>query len=261
MTAKMTKGDYEYLEPIEVSKNIYWVGFYDEKANLHCNPYLLKDDKEVVIFDPGSIIDYPKVASKIFSLVEQSQVDYIVLHHQDPDLCASVSFFEDIIRNKNLKIVTHTRASVLIRYYGIRSDFYIVDKNDYSLTLKSGRSLKFMVTPFLHSPASIVTYDETSKVLFSSDLFGAISKEWTLYAEEGYQDKMRIFHEGYMPSNDVLRASLEKIDRLDINMILPQHGSIIKGEMVRKCIDYLKQLKCGIDLAKSEEELYGWIKT
>ena len=250
---------YDYLEPIEVAEGVYWIGFYDEKATFHCNPYLLVDGDEAVVFDPGSITDYPKVASKICSVVDPEQISYIVLHHQDPDLCSAVPLLEDIIPNKQLKIVTHSRASVLIRYYGLKSEFYNIDRNGYSLTLKSGRQLRFMVTPFCHFPAAIVTYDEKQKLLFSADIFGAISTDWSIFAKEGYEKQMEAFHVGYMASHKHLSSVMEKFAQLDIEMILPQHGSILKGEMITRCIEYLKNLNCGIDSSLSEKELYGWI--
>ncbi|MBU0630393.1 MAG: MBL fold metallo-hydrolase [Candidatus Margulisbacteria bacterium] len=255
----MTGTNYDYLEPIKVFDGVYWIGFYDEKADFHCNPYLMIDGEEAVLFDPGSAIHYPKVASKIFSLIDPAQISYIVLHHQDPDLCGSVPLLEDVIPNNKLKLVTHSRAGLLIRYYGVKNEFYFVDKNDFSLTLKSGRKLKFMTTPFCHFPAAIVTYDEKEKLLFSSDIFGAISREWTLFAADGHEKQMRPFHEGYMASQKHISAVMDNIARLELSMILPQHGSIIKGEMIPRYIEFLKNLKCGIDATSNEKELYGWI--
>jgi len=255
----LDKEEYDFLEPIEVAKGVYWAGFYDERAAFHCNPYLLIDGEEVVIFDPGSVLDYPKVASKIFSVVDPKEVSHIVLHHQDPDLCACVPMIENLSQNKQLKIVTHSRTSLLIRYYGVMSEFYHVDQHQYSLTLKSGRILRFMVTPFCHFPASIVTYDEKEKLLFSSDIFSAISTDWHIFAKEGYEKQMAAFHVGYMPSFRHISAVMERFANLDLRMILPQHGSIIKGEMIHRCIAFLKQLPCGIDASLSEEELYGWV--
>lgn len=244
----MDKQAYDYLEPVEVAPGVYWIGFYDEKAAFHCNPYLLIDGDEAIIFDPGSVFEYPKVASKIFSLVSPKQISAIVLHHQDPDLCASVPLLEDVINNDKLKIVTHSRAALLIRYYGLKSEFYCVDKQGWVLSLKSGRALNFLITPFCHFPAAIVTYDEKGKLLFSSDIFGAVSRDWHLFAQAGYQSQMESFHIGYMASSRHLKAVMEKLSWLDVQMILPQHGSIIKGkDWVSYYIDFLKQLSCGID--------------
>ncbi len=250
---------YNYYETIEVAEGVHWVGFFDVKTTLHCNPYLLIDKDEAVVFDPAGIPDYPTVASKIFSLIDPRLVNYIVMHHQDADLCASVKALAETITNKELKTVCHSRSRVFLHYYGIASKHYDVDKHDYKLTLKSGRTLRFILTPFCHFPAAIMTYDEKEKLLFSSDIFGAISSDWSLYAKEGYEEKMRLFHAGNMASNKHLRAVMEKVEELDIDKILPQHGSIIKGEMIPRCIEFLKNLDCGIDSKLTIEELYSWV--
>ena len=252
---------YDYSKPVEVAKGVYWVGSYDPKEMFYCNPYLLVDGDEAVLFDPGGVIDYSKIAEKVFSIVEPAQISHVVLHHQDPDMCACLPLLEQVIDQGQIKIVTHSMASIIIRYYGIKSEFYLVDKNAYAIKLKSGRALHFMTTPFCHFPAAIVTYDEQEKILFSSDLFGAISSGWSLFAEKGYEDQMRTFHAGYMASTRHLFSVMEKIARLNLDMILPQHGSIIKKEMIPLCIDFLKRLPCGIDAQVTQEELYGWIHT
>lgn len=253
--------DYSYndAEPVEVARGIYWVGSHETMDLLHCNPYLLLDGEEAVLFDPGGVTDYAKVAEKVFSIVEPAQIRYVVLHHQDPDMCASMPLLEEAVDHGQMKILTHSRASVLIGHYGIKSEFYLVDNNYYKLTLQSGRILRFLTTPFCHFPAAIVTYDEREKILFSSDLFGAISPGWSLFAKEGYEEQMRVFHVGYMASTRHLSKIMERMATLDLEMILPQHGSIIPKAMIPKCIDFLKKLPCGIDAQVTEEELYGWI--
>ena len=250
---------YNDSQAVELAKGVYWVGYHDPKDLLSCNPYLLVDGKEAVLFDPGGVLNYSKVAQKIFSIVEPAQISHVVLHHQDPDLCACMPLLEKVIDQGQMKIVTHSMASIIIRYYGLKSEFYLVDKNLYSLRLKSGRMLRFLTTPFCHFPAAIVTYDEQEKILFSSDLFGAISSDWSLFAKEGYQKQMQTFHTGYMASTRHLSKVMETMAKLDLDMILPQHGSIIKKEMVSQCIDSFKSLPCGIDARVTQEELYDWI--
>ncbi len=57
-----------YDNAVDITREICWVGFYDKEANFHCNPYLLFDDDEVVLFDPGSIPHFPIVMRKIINL-------------------------------------------------------------------------------------------------------------------------------------------------------------------------------------------------
>ncbi|MBI5816152.1 MAG: MBL fold metallo-hydrolase [Nitrospinae bacterium] len=233
-------------KPVEIADGIYWVGFNDKAAGFHCNPYLLIDGDQAILFDPGSVPHFPVVLSKVCRLVEFKQISHIIVTHQDPDLCAAIPRFEELIfgTGGECQVVAHSRATVLIAHYGVRSDFFHVDQNDWKLTLRSGRELKFIFTPYLHFPGAYMTYDTKSKILFSGDLFGGFSFDWSLYANDYYMEAMKAFHENYMPSNQILRSGMNKLDKLDISMIASQHGSIINKD-VRKYIDALKNLDCG----------------
>lgn len=227
---------------VEIAKDIYWVGATSQDGGLHCNPYLLVDGEEAVLIDPGSVLDFADVWENVCSIVPLEKIKYVILHHQDPDFCASVPLFEG--KGAKFTIVTHWRTQTLVKYYGIKSDYYIVNNHEFKLTLKSGRVLNFVPTPYLHFPGSLATYDQTSKVLFSSDLFGSFSYEWNLFASDDYLEKMKAFHEHYMPSNDILRPVMEVLLGMDISLIAPQHGSIIQ-EDVPKYIKALRDLECG----------------
>jgi flavorubredoxin len=229
-------------EAVKIAEGIYWVGSNDESTPFKCNTYLLVDNDEAVLFDPGSVLYYPQVRARIASVVPLRKISHIVVTHQDPDLCASIPKFEPLIENAD--IVTHTRASVLLPHYGIRSKYYCVDQHGWKLILESGRCLKFVFTPYCHFPGAFNTYDKKTGVYFSGDLFAAVSFDWSFYAGEYYEEAMRGFHEDYMPSNNILRAVMKEIEKLDIKLIAPQHGSIIK-ENVGRYIKFLKNLDCG----------------
>lgn len=234
------------MRNVQIYEGLYWVGTKNVEGGLNCNPYLLVEDDEAVLFDPGSVLDIEEVYRNILDIIPLEKIKYVVLHHQDPDFCSGVPFLEK--QGGNFKIVTHWRTQTIIKYYGIQSDYYLVNENKFELTLKSGRLLKFIMTPYLHFPGAITTYDEKSKILFSSDLFGAISFSQSLYAEEDYLEKMKTFHEHYMPSNDILRPVMEIFMQMDIDQIAPQHGSIINKD-VKKHIKTLRELECGVFLS------------
>jgi flavorubredoxin len=202
----------------------------------------------VVFFDPGSIPDFPTIMRKVLDVVDPQAISLIVASHQDPDVCGNIAIVEDVISNKELKFAVHTNTGRLTDHYGVNSQNYVVDKNDYRYTLKSGRELEFIHAPFCHAPGAIVTYDKKSKSLFSGDIFGGVSKEWSLFIEGDFLEPMKAFHQLYMPSNQILRNFLTKLDKYDIERILPQHGSIIEGDDVKKAIEFLKELPCGVDL-------------
>jgi flavorubredoxin len=245
--------DSDFQNAFAICRDIHWVGYHDKEANLHCHPYLLIDEGDVVLFDPGSVPHFHIVMRKVMDLVDPEEISTIVASHQDPDVCGNLAVVEDVIGRSDLKIVAHTNTIRLIRHYGLRSDFYPVEQNGFSLKLRSGRRLEFIFTPYLHSPGAIATYDPQTRTLFSSDLFGAVSggeggEDWSLFVPPDFPASMDLWHQTYMPSNALLKPCMERLERLEIDRILPQHGSIIEGENVGRAIRHLKSLPCGGDL-------------
>ena len=234
------------VSPQQIAPGVFWVGAAHQAAPLNCNPYLLVDGNEAVLIDPGSPLDFPEVMKNVQSLVSLSQIKYIVLQHQDPDFCAATPLFEKA--GFAGRLVTHWRAAHLIKYYGVNSSFYLVNEHNWDLTFGNNRKIMFVPTPYLHFPGAIATYDPVSRVLFSSDLFGAFADHCPLFADEwpgqNYQEAMQSFHEHYMPSNAILRPVMENLAQFDIACIAPQHGSVIR-QGIAEYIGILRELECG----------------
>lgn len=226
-----------------LGNGFFWVGTTESSENFQCNPYILIEGDEAVLFDPGSVLDYEEVLKNVQSLVPLSKVRYVVLSHQDPDVASAVPLMEKL--GMRFTVVTHWRTWSLVRFYGLVSDYYLVDEHGYSLTLATGRILRFIHTPYLHFVGSIVTYDRVSSILVSGDLFGAFGAGWSLYAGGDYLERMKAFHEHYMPSSDILRPVMELFLRMKISIIAPQHGSIINSN-ISDYILALRDLECGV---------------
>ena len=247
---------------VMLTDHVFWIGKYLENDPFQCHPYLIDNGDESILIDPGSVLEFDAVIEKTKSVTALKNIKYIILHHQDPDLCASVPMIEKLIDRDDLQIVTHSRMTALIKHYRITSTYYEIDKHDFKLTTSSGLALEFVTTPYCHSPGAFVTYDSRSKVLFSSDIFGALSESWQFFADENYFEKLKAFHAEYMPSKDILNYCLNKIEKLDISFIAPQHGSIIKKEYIRPLIDKMKNLECGLYIDETyNEELTDIIRT
>ena len=237
---------------VEIKDQVYHIGDPVVFNGLDCNPYLMIEGDEAVLFDPGSVIDFKTVLENLKTLIDLDKIKYIVLHHEDPDLCASVPLLEQA--GIKAKIITSWRSMTLIQYYGINAPAYLIEEHNMELVFKTGRTLEFILTPYLHFAGSFVTYDKRNRLLFSSDLFGAFSHNRTFYADDSYMDKMLSFHELYMPSNTILRPIMDILLNYPIDMILPQHGSIIK-DRIRDYIDALRTMECGSMLAPIKKNL------
>ena len=253
--------DINYKESILIAPNIYWVGMYLEKDPFQCHPYFIKNGDESILIDPGSMLEFDETIRKVSSICDLSCIKYIVLHHQDPDLCAAVPEIEKLVKRDDMLVVTHSRMSVLIKHYLIKSSYYEIDKHNNQLITSNGFRLDFHTTPYCHSPGAFVTYEPKSKTLFSGDIFGGMEESWDFYADETYFDKAKQFHQEYMPSKDIFNYTLKKIQNLDIDLIAPQHGSIIEKKYIHNLIEDMKNLDCGLYIEdKYNAELIDTIK-
>jgi diguanylate cyclase (GGDEF)-like protein len=239
----------DYSKPIEIAENIFWVGYVIPNDPFQCHVYLIKNKDESILIDPGSMITFPVVLEKITSIMPLRKIKYIIMHHQDPDIVSCYSTLEQLFPKGERYIVTHWRTQMLLKHYMWKTPFYLVDENDWKL--KAGnRELEFVFTPYAHFPGAFCTYDKKSKILFSSDLFGGLTPEFELFAKSAdeYFEYAKPFHKHYIPSKSILNYAIDKVESKDISLIAPQHGSIIKKELIKPFLNKLRELECGIYL-------------
>ncbi len=256
VTADKKNSIEDYDSAIEIADGIYWVGFYDRPAGLHCNPYLIIDNDEAIVIDGGSRPDFATVMMKILQTgIAPDQIKALLYQHYDPDLCGSIPNFESIIKNKDLKIISDSENLMFIRHYAASSQLLPISKLNSQYAFSSGRTLQFIKTPYAHAGGSVVTFDPQSGHLFSSDLFGSLGSEWELILKlrpecldcinllkcpQGRKNcpinDIINFHKHLMPSKKALRYSLEKILEIPFNVIAPQHGSIINDKKIMRYV-------------------------
>ncbi len=230
---------------------IYWLGIDDETA-FRCNVYLIRDNDEFIVIDPGSRSFYEQVKQRVAQITDPSNVTALILCHQDPDVAASMIDWIDA--NPEITIISSTRTNVLLPHYG-RDNYNFYDIAEHGkYTFKSGRTLQFIEAPFLHFPGAFTTYDTTSAMLFSGDIWAALDIEWNLLVEDfdEHQMNMDLFHIDYMASNIAARGYVRRLDGINIEAILPQHGSIIPQQFVGEALEYLNTLQCGLDIVYSD---------
>ncbi|MCR9142454.1 MAG: hypothetical protein NXI24_09400 [bacterium] len=236
---------------VEIAPDVYWVGFYDQHEQLHCNPYLIRHDGDSILIDPGSVPDFPVVARKVFSIIPAESISTFILQHQDPDLCAAVPIFEDLKPDYHHKVISVQSTSYFVHHYGVKGELIRLSLSAgeaYEYETGSGRKLQFYWTPYAHSFGAMMTFDVASGCLFTSDILGGLGAEWELYHNDQALDNMKSFMQLIMPSNQVLRYSLRLIEQVGARLICPQHGQIIQAEDLPRIVESLWDLPCGMDL-------------
>ena len=116
-----------------------------------------------------------------------------------------------------------------------------------SLLDQTSNNVSFLVS--LGVKINFYFYDAKPKILFSGDIGAALEDvDSPMFVEnfDTHIEKMRYFHQRWMPSDVAKRAWVERVRQLDIQMMCPQHGRIFRGEQVGKFLDWFEQLPVGI---------------
>nr|WP_240739118.1 FprA family A-type flavoprotein [Marinitoga lauensis] len=164
---------------LNITDSIYYVGLNDRDTHLFenmwplpkgvtYNSYIIKDEKNV-LFDTVKATKTHLFIEKINNILDGGKLDYLVINHMEPDHSGSIS---DILRAyPEIKIVGNKKTFEFLKaLYGIESNLYEVKDGD---EINLGKhKLKFYMTPMVHWPETMMTYEETEKILFAGDAFG-----------------------------------------------------------------------------------------
>ena len=228
--------------------------FFEELTSasaVQSNQVLIIHKDEGMLLDPGGHKVFSKLLSELSVYIPPSQIKYIFLSHQDPDIVASINGW--LMTTKAEAYISKLWMRFL-PHFGLDSQLEgkvkPIDDNGTVLTLGGDCKLYILPAHFLHSEGNFQVYDPCSKILFSGDLGASLGQDY--FFVEDFDKHIRYmegFHRRYMVSNKVLRFWANMVKDLDIEMIVPQHGAIFKGkDMVKRFIEWVENLEVGVDL-------------
>ena len=227
------------MKDVTVSDDIIYIGADDKTIDLFesqyvvpngisYNSYLIKDEKIVVM----DTIDKRKTEEWIKNLknaLGEKNPDYLVVSHMEPDHAYNIGLL--ISEYPNIKIIGNDKTFTFISQF-----FDIPDLDKRKVLVKEGdeinigkHTLKFFMAPMVHWPEVMVTYEKTEKILFTADGFG---KFGTLDTEEEWECEARRYYFNIVGKYGMqVQALLKKVATLDVKMICPLHGPILKENL------------------------------
>lgn len=198
-------------------------GQYVIPDGMSYNSYLIADDKIAVV----DSVDKAKVQRWLDNLDDALRgrtPDYLVISHMEPDHSAGVAAFA--AKYPEAAIVGNNKTFDMFRaYYGVDLPLKRVVKEGDTLILGK-HELVFYTAPMVHWPEVMVTYDKTSKVLFSADAFGKFGAlandddDWACEARRYYFNIVGKY-------GAQVQALLKKLAPLEISTICPLHGPVL----------------------------------
>ncbi|AOY74923.1 FprA family A-type flavoprotein [Clostridium formicaceticum] len=229
------------INTVEVTKNIHYVGVNDRETHLFenlwpldkgvsYNAYLINDDK-VAVIDTVKNTKMDAFMDKIEGIIGDKSVDYLIINHMEPDHSGAIKAVRE--RYPNVMLVGNKKTfEFLENFYGKMDNYYIIDDGD---TLDLGEhQLKFYLTPMVHWPETMMTYEVTNKVLFSADAFGGFGTlDGGIFDDEVnlefYTDEIRRYYSNIVGKyGAMVQKALKKLTEaaIDINVIAPTHGPV-----------------------------------
>lgn len=227
------------MKKIVISNEIKYIGADDKDTRLFegqyhvpngmsYNSYLINDEKNVVL----DTIDRNVTEKWIENLEKNLQgedVDYLVISHLEPDHAYNIGLLAK--KYPKMKIIGNNMTFTMLPNF-----FEIDNLEDRKIVVKEGdtlrigkHTLQFFMAPMVHWPEVMVTYEQTEKILFSADSFG---KFGTIEADEDWTCEARRYYFGIVGKyGKQVQDLLKKVSNLDIKMICPLHGPILKENL------------------------------
>ena len=240
---------------IQISENIFWVGAVDwSLRNFHgyetsCgssyNAYLIVDEK-IALIDTAKIEFKDELLARISSVVEPARIDVIVSSHVEPDHSGALKEVAALAPHAEIITTNPNGLKGLTARYGNLNYKAVKAGDEISL---GKRTLKFVPTPMLHWPDSMVTYCPEEKILFSNDAFGEHLATSLRFDDENELEIILFEAKKYyanilMPFGKQAQTALKALDGLDIKLIATGHG-IIWRTHIDKILDLYRRWSSG----------------
>ena len=229
----------------QITKDLYYIGVNDRRINLFENVYPISDGvsynsyfldgEKTVLFDTVDKSQSEQFFENLDSILNSRNLDYFIINHLEPDHSALI---KDVVEKYPLvKIICNAKIKQMLYQFfefknDIESNFQIIKEGD--IVEINNHKFTFVMAPMVHWPEVMVTYDMTDKILFSADAFGSFGAlDGNIFDDEvDIEQKINEYRRYY--TNIVGKYGvqvmnlLNKASKLEINMVCPLHGYILK---------------------------------
>lgn len=224
----------------EVTEGIFWVGANDRQRYLFeqiwplphgivYNSFLLLDERTALVDTIGEGVSGFEYVERIESLLAGRTLDYLVVNHMEPDHSGTMPLIA--ARYPEVKIVGNRKTrEILDVYYPNLAQFHEVEDGE---TISLGKkSLQFHMTPWVHWPETMMTYEPVSQTLFSGDAFGSFGAfDGAVFDDEmdapRYEQEMLRYYSNIVGKySKMVQRALAKLSALEVSIVAPTHGLI-----------------------------------
>ena len=226
------------MRDVTISDSVLYVGVDDKTLDLFESQYIIPNgvsynsyvilDEKITIMDTVDARMTEEWLANLEEVLQGQEPTYLVVSHMEPDHAASIQVLVE--KYPNIQVVGNAKTFVMI------PQFFTVDLTGKMVTVKEGdtlslgkHTLQFFMAPMVHWPEVMVAYEQSEKILFSADGFG---KFGALDTDEAWTCEARRYYFNIVGKYGAqVQALLKKAATLDIQMICPLHGPILKEDL------------------------------
>ena len=254
-------------------EDMLFEGIWELANGVTLNSYIVQGEKTAII---DGVIGWDGIPETLYKNLEEinvqpEDIDYLIVNHMEPDHSGWISNFEKI--KEDFTIVCTDKAAKLVSSFYGKTNIKIVKEGD-TLDLGNGKVLSFHPVPNVHWPDTMYTYEKSSKVLFSCDMYGSFGTMGDHYFDdEMTPDEVEFFeNEGIRYYSNVmttftsmLKKAIKKSEELKIDLIAPGHGPLHRGNPLKIIDDYKRFSQYAEGAGKNEitilwGSMYGMTK-
>jgi len=211
------------------------------------NQYIVRTANRCLLIDPGGVELFAPMLAGVLHYAPVEQITDIFASHQDPDIISSLGLWDQALPDARL------HASELwegfLRHFGCESIEYVGVPDNGGVIDLGSVELQIIPAHYMHSAANFNIYDPQAKILMSGDVGAALEEPGAPVFVDNFDahvEKMRFFHQRWMPSNQAKRVWIDRVRELDVDVLAPQHGRMFKGDDVKRFLDWFEALQVGI---------------
>jgi len=225
------------MHPVEIKPGVYYLGaqhwdrrLFDELIPLpdgtSYNSYLVLGERKTALIDSV----HPDKEDELISALEEmkiERIDYLVSNHAEQDHSGAIPAILD--KYPEAKLVTNEKCKEFLEVHlGVKDSSFLTISDGEELSV-GGKTLQFIIAPWVHWPETMFTYLKEDKVLFTCDFLGShLASTKAISNEDGrtYLAAKRYYAEIMMPFREHVKRHLKRIRELDVEVIAPSHGPI-----------------------------------
>ena len=221
------KGKIHYVGVNDRNKHLF-EGMWPLPYGVSYNSYLI-DDETVALVDTVDICYFEVYLRKIKSIIGERPIQYLIINHMEPDHSGSIRLIKQ--HYPDIIIVGNKQTFGMIEgFYGVTGEQYMVKDEDF-LAL-GHHKLRFYMTPMVHWPETMMTFDETEGVLFAGDGFGCFGTldggflDTRINLDRYWDEMVRYYSNIVGKYGSPVQKALAKLGGLPISTICSTHGPV-----------------------------------